>query len=68
MLKTHAVEPTALAADHLGAQAAQEVQKGTHPTGNISKIDAKIVFPKRPPLKNFAMKTPLSSATLLLLR
>ena len=28
---------------HLGAQAAQEVQKGTHPSGNVSKIDAKVV-------------------------
>ena len=53
---------------HLGVQAAQEVQKGTHPSGNVSKIDAKAVFPKRPPLKKLAMKTPLSSTTFLRLR
>ena len=53
---------------HLGAQAAREVQKGTHPSGNVSKIDAKVVFPTRPPMKKLAMKTPLSSTTFLLLR
>ena len=39
------------AGTHLGAQTAQEVQKGTHPSGNVSKIDAEVVFPKRPPIK-----------------
>ena len=60
--------PKSDARTHLGAQAAQEVQKGTHPSGNVSKIDAKVVFPERPPMKKIAMKTPLSSTTFLQLR
>ena len=35
---------------------------------NVSTIDAEVVFPKRPPINKFALKTPLSSTTFLLLR
>ena len=53
---------------HLGAQGAREVQTGTHPSGNVSKIDAESVFPRHSRMTKFAMKTPFSSTTFLRLR
>ena len=46
----------------------RQSKKGTAPSGNVSKIDAKVVPPQRPAIKTFEVTTPLSWTTFLQLR